>query len=190
MTYGKFSVCLIPKFSCNRCRLRGVCTFGGATERRYRMNHFIKAGFGAAFLTLFICGFAAAQASAPVKPAPAANALVTSTEEFKTTSAKLVPLQEAEVKSAIEKLEQLRQLVADGLVARNELDGGEAAVKAAQAKLDATRQQIADADRLIAETKAADERAKKQAAKNALALAQAKNIRNLTTPTMLRYNGF
>jgi len=124
------------------------------------MNHFIKAGFGAAFLTLFICGFAAAQTSAPAKPAPAANALVTSTEEFKTTSAKLVPLQEAEVKAASEKLEQLRQLVADGLVARNELDSGEAAVKAAQAKLDATRQQIADADRLIAETEAADELAK------------------------------
>lgn len=153
------------------------------------MNHFIKAGFGAAFLTLFICGFAAAQTSVPAKPAPAANALITSTEEYKVITAKLIPLQEAEVKTATEKLEQLRQLIAEGLVARNELEMGEAAVKAAQAKLNATKQQIVDADKLIADTRVAEELAKQQAANNALALAQSKNVRSLTRRTMLRYNG-
>ena len=153
------------------------------------MNQFIKAGFGAAFLTLFICGFAAAQTLAPAKTAPAENALITSTDALKTMSAKLLLLQEAEVKAATEKLEQLRQLVAEGLVARNELQTGEAAVKAAQAKLDATKQQIADADKLVADTRAAEELAKQQAARNALALAQSKNVRSLTRPTMLRYNG-
>ncbi len=86
---------------------------------------------------------------------------------------KLIPLQEAEVKTASEKLEQLRQLVADGLVARNELVTSEQALTAAQAKLAETKLQIANADRLIAETRAADELAKSQAAKNQLALAQA-----------------
>jgi hypothetical protein len=79
--------------------------------------------------------------------------------------------------------------VADGLVARNELETSEQALTAAQAKLAETKQQIANADRLIAETKTADELAKAQAAKNQIALAQAKKIRSLTTPTMLWYGG-
>ena len=122
----------------------------------------------------------------PQKPA---SSLIASTEEYKSATEKLIPLQEAEVKTATEKLEQLRQLVADGLVARNELEAGEQALTAAQAKLAETKQQIANADRLIAETKAADELAKSQAARNQIALAQAKKIRSLTKPTILRYGG-
>ncbi|HKP46153.1 MAG TPA: hypothetical protein VJT50_06095 [Pyrinomonadaceae bacterium] len=152
------------------------------------MKQFIPAGIWAAILTLFICGFAAAQTPATEKAAPV-SALITSTEEFKASSAKLIPLQEAEIKAANDKLEQLRQLVAEGLVARNELDAGEAAVKAAQAKLAATKQQIADADRLIVETRTAEELAKKQAAQMAVALAQAKKVKSLTMPTMMSYNG-
>ena len=151
------------------------------------MDHFIQQSVCAVILTLFAGGFAAAQTAAPVEKAT--PSLVASTEEYKAATQKLIPLQEAEVKAASEKLDQLRQLVSEGLVARNELEMSEQALNAVQAKLAETRQQIANADRLIAETKAADEFAKSQAAENQLALAQAKKIRSLTTPTMLRYGG-
>jgi hypothetical protein len=151
------------------------------------MKHFIQQSVCAVILTLFAGGFAAAQTPALAdKPAPS---LIASTEEYKAATEKLIPLQEAEVKIASDKLEQLRQLVTDGLVARNELEDSEQALTAAQAKLEETKQQIARADHLIAETKAADELARSQAAKNQIALAQAKKIRSLTTPTMLRYGG-
>jgi hypothetical protein len=151
------------------------------------MKHFIQSGLGAVILALFACGFATAQTPAPANnPTPS---LIASTEEYKAATEKLIPLQEAEVKSATDKLEELRQLVADGLVARNELEASEQALTAAQAKLAETKQQIANADRLIAETKAAEESAEVQAARNQNALAQAKKIRSLTRPTILRYGG-
>jgi hypothetical protein len=151
------------------------------------MKHFIQTSVCAVILTLFASGFTTAQTPAPAdKPAPS---LITSTEEYKAATQKLIPLQEAEAKTASDKLEQLRQLVADGLVARNELEAGEQTLTAAQAKLEETKQQIANADRLIAETKAAEELAKVQAAKNQIALAQANKIRSLTKPTILRYGG-
>ena len=146
------------------------------------MKHFIQTSVCAVILTLFASGFATAQTPAP------ASSLITSTEEYKAATQKLIPLQEAEVKTASDKLEQLRQLVADGLVARNELEPSEHTLTAAQAKLEETKQQIANADRLIAET-AAEELAKGQAAKNQIALAQANMIRSLTKPTILRYGG-
>jgi hypothetical protein len=69
------------------------------------------------------------------------------------------------------------------------LEASEQALAAVQAKLAETKQQIANADRLIADTKAADELARTQAAKSQLALVQAKKVRSLTTPTILRYGG-
>jgi hypothetical protein len=151
------------------------------------MKHFIQSSVCAVILALFAGGFAAAQTAVPVEKA--VPSLIASTEEYKTATEKLIPLQEAEVKTATDKLEQLRQLVADGLVARNELEASEQALTVAQAKLAETKQQIASADRLIAETKVAEELAKAQAAKNQIALAQANKIRSLTKPTILRYGG-
>jgi hypothetical protein len=151
------------------------------------MNHFIQSSVCAVILTLFAGGFAAAQTSATASRA--GSSLIGSTEEYRAATQKLIPLQEAEVKTATEKLEQLRQLVAEGLVARNELQASEQTLTAAQAKLEETKQQIANADRLIAETKAADELAKSQAANNQIALARTNKIRSLTKPTILRYGG-
>ncbi|HBB86964.1 MAG TPA: hypothetical protein DC047_05060 [Blastocatellia bacterium] len=151
------------------------------------MKHFIQSSVCAVILTLSAVGFATAQTAGPLnKPS---SSPIASTAEYKSATEKLVPLQEAELKTAADKLEQLRQLVADGLVARNELEASEQALTAAQAKLAETKQQIATADRLIAETKTADELTKSQAARNQIALAQAKKIRRLTTPTILRYSG-
>lgn len=151
------------------------------------MNHFIQSSVCAVILTLFAGGFAAAQTSATANMA--GSSLIGSTEEYKAATEKLIPLQEADVKTATDKLEQLRKLVADGLVARNELEASEQALTMAQAKLAETKQLVTSADRLIAETKAADELAKSQATKNQIALAQANKIRSLTKPTILRYGG-
>jgi hypothetical protein len=151
------------------------------------MNHFIQASVCAVILTLFAGSFAAAQTSATANMA--GSSLIGSTEEYKAATEKLIPLQEADVKTATDKLEELRKLVADGLVARNELEASEQALTMAQAKLAETKQLVTSADRLIAETKAADELAKSQAAKNQIALAQANKIRSLTKPTILRYGG-
>lgn len=151
------------------------------------MKHFIQSGLCAVIITLCAGGFAAAQNSAIVtKPG---LSIIGSTEEFKAAAEKLIPLQEAEIKSASEKLELLRPLVADGLVARNELETAEQALTTAQAKLEETKLQIANADRLIAETKVAEDLARSQAAKNQLALAQANKVRRLTMPAILRYSG-
>ena len=151
------------------------------------MNHFIQSSVCAVILTLFAGGFAAAQTSATANMA--GSSLIGSTEEYKAATEKLIPLQEADVKTATDKLEQLRKLVADGLVARNELEASEQALTMAQAKLAETKQLVTSADRLIAETKDADELAKSQAAKNQIALAQANKIRSLTKATILRYGG-
>jgi hypothetical protein len=177
----------LQRVICNRRRQTGVCLNWRSQATKIYMKHFIQTGLCAVILTLCAGGFAAAQNSAtPEKTDPS---LIGSTEEYKAATEKLIPLQEAEIQSAKAKLEQLRQLVADGLVAKNELEASEQALTTAQAKLAETKQQIANADHLIAETKAADELARSQAAKNQIALAQAKKIRSLTTPTILRYGG-
>jgi hypothetical protein len=176
-----------PRSHCNRQPQTGVCLNWRSQAAKIYMKHFIQSGVCAAILTLCAGGFAAAQTSATLEKTE--PSLITSTEQYKAATEKLIPLQEAEVKSATEKLEQLRELVADGLVAKNELESGEQALIAAQAKLEETRQQITNADRLIAETRAADELAKSQAAKNQMALTQANKLRSLTTPTILRYGG-
>jgi hypothetical protein len=172
---------------CNRRRQTGVCLNWRSQAAKIHMNHFIQSSVCAVILTLFAGGFAAAQTSATANMA--GSSLIGSTEEYKAATEKLIPLQEADVKTATDKLEQLRKLVADGLVARNELEASEHALTMAQAKLAETKQLVTSADRLIAETKAADELAKSQAAKNKIALAQANKIRSLTKPTILRYGG-
>jgi hypothetical protein len=155
------------------------------------MKHLLHSSVCAVILTL--CGYGSAPAQTSVPPgapsAPSSAALIESAENYKTTTQQLIALQEQEVKAAQQKLDEVRKLVAEGLLARNELAGSEQALTVAQAKLQATRQQIADSDRLIAETKAAETLAKSQAAKSQVALAQAQKPRGFLTPTLLRYNG-
>jgi len=136
---SSFSLCLDPRESaaalsavatCNRCRQAGVYLTWRSQAAKIHMNHLIQSSVCAVILTFFAGGFAAAQTSAPVDKA--APSLIASTEEYKAATEKLIPLQEAEVKIATEKLEQLRQLVAEGLVARNELEAGEQAVTTAR----------------------------------------------------------
>ena len=66
--------------------------------------------------------------SSPAGPA----GLISATREYKANSEDLLRLQEDEIKKASQKLEQLRQLVSDGLVARNELEAAEQSLAALQ----------------------------------------------------------
>jgi hypothetical protein len=109
--------------------------------------------------------------------------LITATENYKESAQEVVKFQEQEVATATAKMEQLRQLVADGLIARNELAAGEQEVAAAKAKLEGTKKQIADSDNLIAQIRDAE------VAEKAQAKAHAAHSRRLLQPVSMRYNG-
>ena len=93
----------------------------------------------AAILTLLIaCGLANAQS----KLTPSKNELtqssanlVEATQEYHARSAELVDIQEKEVNKATAKLDVLRQLVAEGLVAKAELEESESTVIATRSLL-------------------------------------------------------
>jgi hypothetical protein len=108
--------------------------------------------------------------------------LIDAARASKASSEQLLKSQEEELKQATAKLEQLRQLVAEGLIARNELLQEEQALVLMQGSVNGTRQQIADSDQLIAGLLKQEEIKKTQAP----ALS---NHRSLTTPTILRYGG-
>ncbi|HKO98780.1 MAG TPA: hypothetical protein VJU86_17405 [Pyrinomonadaceae bacterium] len=130
---------------------------------------------------------AAATKSAPANQvAQTRSDLIAATETYKASAKEVIVFQEQEIASAEKKLEQLRQLVAEGLIARNELTAGEEALAAAKAKLESTRQQMADSDNLIAQIKAAEATEKKLAQTQALLAA---NSRRLLKPTSMRYTG-
>lgn len=138
-------------------------------------------------------GFALAQKkSANLKPNPGKqlietrSELIAATETYKASAQEVVRFQEQGVASAEKKLEQLRQLVAEGLIARNELNAGEETLAAAKAKLESTRKQITDSDKLIVQIKEAEAAEKKLAQMRALLAA---NSRRLLKPTAMRYNG-
>jgi hypothetical protein len=118
----------------------------------------------------------------------ARSTLISAAEQQKAATQQVMALQQDEIKQAEAKHEQLRQLVADGLVARIELAESERSLAALRSKLDATRQQVTDTYKVIAEIVAADELAKSQAA-TLSAKASTAPSKSLLTPTILRYGG-
>ena len=108
--------------------------------------------------------------------------LTEANREYKASSENVIRLKEEEIAKATQKLEQLRQLVLEGLVARNELEAGEQKLSEMRSNLASIRQQILDSERMVAEINKAEELAKTQA-------AQASKARTLLKPTVLRYNG-
>jgi len=149
---------------------------------------------GITLLMLSAVGLSGVQDAQAQKSAAASTELTNSrasligaTREFKSGSENLLRLQEAEIAKATAKLEELRRLVAEGLVAKNELRESEQALATIQARIETTRRQIADSDQTIAEILAAEEFAKSQSvvpANRALT-----KPRSYLTPTVLRYNG-
>jgi hypothetical protein len=113
--------------------------------------------------------------------------LIKATQEFKASSTQLFALQQNEVDKAAAKLEDLRTLVSEGLVAKAALEEDEQKVATLRAQLQATQKQIVDSDNMIAEITAEEELAKKRATKVKLVAKQYGAFN--TTATMLRYNG-
>ncbi len=140
--------------------------------------------FVAAALVLLAAGAAAhaqkAAAAGGGELSAARAALVEATEEYKAGTREMIRLKEAEIARAEQAHEQLKGLVADGLVARRELEEGERALAGKRAALADLRQQMTDSDNLIAEVWAAEE-AEKQAQE--LAKTQAATLRRLLRPT-------
>lgn len=142
---------------------------------------------------VLLCGDVSAQRKTKKKPAPAPppteltklrDEYVRLTNEYKASLGKLLPFYENELKRAEEKLEQSKKLLAEGLIARNQVEENERAVVLAQEKMNETNRQMANAEAQIAgmllET-AADE----EIAKN-LRLAKQSLIR---TSSFTRFTG-
>ncbi len=130
-----------------------------------------------------LAGFttAHAQKAAPKNQlAETRSELISATEAYKDSAQDVIKFQEQEVATVTAKVEQLRQLVAEGLIARNELAAAEQEIAAAKAKLEETKKQIADSDNLIAQIRDAE------VAEKAQAKAQA---RRLVQPVSMRYYG-
>lgn len=155
------------------------------------MKYSIHSLFFAIIITSFV-GYGAAVAQTPSrtsdKLAQSRAALIESTQQYKATTQELLRLQQEEVKTATQKLDELRQLVVEGLIARIELDQGEEALTTAKANLESTQKQIADSELLIAEIRVGEGAKKTQLAINKTALS-AGNSGNYLNPTILRYTG-
>jgi hypothetical protein len=118
------------------------------------------------------------------QPAATSSNLIKATREYKSNTEDLLRLQEDEIKKATQKLEQLRQLVSDGLVARNELEAAEESVAALQATLESIRKKIGDSDQMIAKIQSEELRQTQSVAQGLL-----NKTRSFVRPTVLRYNG-
>jgi hypothetical protein len=114
--------------------------------------------------------------------------LIEATNEYKASSKDLLAFQETEVSKAAAKLEELRTLVSEGLVAKAELEAEEQKLVALRGQLQATQKQIADSDTRVAQIKAEQELAKKQATAPLKLIGKQYGTLS-TTATMLRYNG-
>lgn len=115
--------------------------------------------------------------------------LVEAAEEVKASTRELIALREKELASAERKHEQLRQLLADGLVARRDVEVSEQSLEEKRASVEVLRRQIDDSDRVVAEVAAAEEAeklARIEAAK--LAKMQSAQSARLLRPTLYGAN--
>jgi hypothetical protein len=108
---------------------------------------------------------------------------VKATKEYKASLEKLIAFYDADVQRAETRFAQAKDLFAQGLVAKRELDDSERAVATAKAKVTEARKQIATADGQIAnalvETQADKQMARLRPARGAL----------VRTTSFIRYNG-
>lgn len=139
-------------------------------------------------LLLFGSAFVNAQTSKPALPAVKSSAssdLIAAAAETKATNEALIRGQEAAIAADEVKLEQLRKLVADGLVARVELENAEALLAGLRTNLETFKKNVADSEQMIVELRKAEEMAK---AKPLLA-ARTSSTRSFLKPTVMRYGG-
>jgi hypothetical protein len=140
-------------------------------------------------LLLFISALVNAQTSKPALTAgksTASSDLIAAATQTKATNEALIKVQEAAIAADVVKLEELRKLVADGLVARVELENAEALLAGLRTNLETFKKNIADSDQMIAELRKAEEMAQ---AKPLLAGGRTSSTRSFLKPTVMRYGG-
>ena len=124
-------------------------------------------------MAIALCVDVTAQRKSKKKPAPKQppteltklrEEYIKATNDYKASLGKLLPYYENEVKKAEEKLEQSKKLLADGLIAKSQLEESERVLAAAKQKIAETNRSMASADQQIAgvlvETAANEEIAK------------------------------
>ncbi|HEY9232806.1 MAG TPA: hypothetical protein VIS78_11690 [Blastocatellia bacterium] len=161
---------------------------------------FVKRGVAfAAALILWLGAGAMAQsrkssahASAPAPHAKlksdvaaAKSELIKATTDYKASVAKLVSIYEDQLKQAEQQSATRKQLFAQGLISKRELDDSEKLIAEAQAKIDGSRKQIAEADDLIAESSAVEDDEPARAPGPMPSLTG----RYTSTPALIRYTG-
>ena len=137
-------------------------------------------------LLLFISALVNAQTSKPAGKSTASSELIAAATQTRATNEALIKLQEAAIAADLVKLEQLRKLVEDGLVARVELENAEALLAGLRTNLETFKKNFADSAQIIAELRKAEEIAK---AKPLLASAGSSSTRSFLKPTIMRYGG-
>ena len=168
-----------------------ICNPFGSFGVWYEVKEFLQI-FSLAFLVLVTnCALANAQTESnktSKKIASSSSNLIEVTNQYKDSSKELLAIQQTEVNKASAKLEQLRTLVSDGLVAKAELATAEQDLAELRGKMEATEKQIADSDTRVAQIKAEQQLAKKNAGSRVKLIGkQYETLSN--TAMMLRYNG-
>jgi len=118
------------------------------------------------FAALAGVGEAPAQTPAGGGLVQARAQLVDASKEYKSSTEELLRMEETEAERAAGRLVQLRELYAEGLLAKKELEEAEQALAGLRSKLEATRAQVAAAGRSVAEAEAALEAARRPPLKN------------------------
>ena len=108
------------------------------------------------------------------------------TKEYRKSLDQLLALYEQDAQRAADRLKQIKELYAQGLIAQRDVEASEQALAAAQAKSNQTRQQIAQTETQVAETLVEAE-AEKQAAKAPKTPSPAG--RGTHAATYIRYTG-
>lgn len=106
------------------------------------------------------------------------------TEEYKKSLEQLITLYEKEVQKAADKLAQLKELYAEGLISRRSLEEGESKVTEAKTKISEARGQMLAADARVADTLVEAEAIEQMAKAPPLALG--KLVKNAS---FIRYSG-
>jgi hypothetical protein len=120
------------------------------------------------------------------KTSSSAPDLIAAATQTRDSNQALIKVQEAAIEADVVKLEELRKLVADGLVARVELENAEALLAGLRTNLEILKKNVADSEQLISELGKAEEMAK---AKPLIASANSSTTRSFLKPTILRYGG-
>ncbi|HEX7177116.1 MAG TPA: hypothetical protein VF240_17795, partial [Pyrinomonadaceae bacterium] len=153
------------------------------------MRAFRRIHLAAAALAL-LCGALAPalgqQQTPGGKLSQARSALVDSAEAHKSSAEELLRLVTEEADRLSATHEQLKQLYADGIVSKKELEESERRLADARARQENLRRQMADSDRLIAETEQAEKLAKSRPASSNLIRP---SIKFNSTAVVIRYTG-